>query len=256
MLLRRINQHVRNQNWFAVFLDFIIVVAGVFIGIQVANWNEALGDKELERQYIKKLAKDIHVEIVAFEEVEHGLVTSLSITDKLFEEALNEQLSEVVKMSSSAKTFASDKDFLVPESIEITDLDKDYFLTFSILTRVFNEENSTFDTLKSTGHIRVISNKSISYSLADYYANIKNIIYFEGGTVRDMRNRAAFLAIRNGLNPYGRNSYDAVINSIQSDPEFAAALRTMRNINVFDHVVINNTKQMAYSLVDELTAGD
>jgi hypothetical protein len=39
MLLRRITQHVQNQNWFAVFIDFLIVVVGVFIGIQVANLN-------------------------------------------------------------------------------------------------------------------------------------------------------------------------------------------------------------------------
>jgi large-conductance mechanosensitive channel len=28
------------QNWLAVFIDFVIVVIGVFIGIQVANWND------------------------------------------------------------------------------------------------------------------------------------------------------------------------------------------------------------------------
>ncbi|MEM7491908.1 MAG: hypothetical protein AAF296_00915 [Pseudomonadota bacterium] len=45
MLLRRITKHVKAQNWFAVFLDFCIVVVGVFIGIQVANWNEARVDQ-------------------------------------------------------------------------------------------------------------------------------------------------------------------------------------------------------------------
>lgn len=40
MLLRRITQHVRSQNWFAVGLDFVIVVVGVFLGIQIGNWNE------------------------------------------------------------------------------------------------------------------------------------------------------------------------------------------------------------------------
>lgn len=40
MILRSLTQHVKDQNWFAVFLDFIIVVAGVVIGIQVANWND------------------------------------------------------------------------------------------------------------------------------------------------------------------------------------------------------------------------
>ncbi|MEL6859245.1 MAG: hypothetical protein AAFO74_12730 [Pseudomonadota bacterium] len=41
MLLRRITKHVKDQNWFAVGIDFCIVVIGVFIGIQVANWNDA-----------------------------------------------------------------------------------------------------------------------------------------------------------------------------------------------------------------------
>ncbi|MEZ5496921.1 MAG: hypothetical protein R3F25_08830 [Gammaproteobacteria bacterium] len=41
MLLRRITHHIKNQNWFAVLLDFVIVVAEVFIGIQIVNWNES-----------------------------------------------------------------------------------------------------------------------------------------------------------------------------------------------------------------------
>lgn len=40
MLLRRLSEHVGEQNWFAVALDFLIVVFGVFIGFQVTNWNE------------------------------------------------------------------------------------------------------------------------------------------------------------------------------------------------------------------------
>jgi hypothetical protein len=39
MLLRRVIEHVREQNWTAVGIDFLIVVLGVFVGIQVANWN-------------------------------------------------------------------------------------------------------------------------------------------------------------------------------------------------------------------------
>lgn len=33
MILRRLTKHVKDQNWFAVALDFLIVVVGVFIGI-------------------------------------------------------------------------------------------------------------------------------------------------------------------------------------------------------------------------------
>ena len=33
--------HVRAQSWTAVAIDFMIVVLGVFVGLQVNLWNEA-----------------------------------------------------------------------------------------------------------------------------------------------------------------------------------------------------------------------
>mgnify|MGYP003541639920 CR=1 FL=1 len=38
MILRRVIEHVKDQNWFAVGIDFVIVVAGVFVGLQVQDW--------------------------------------------------------------------------------------------------------------------------------------------------------------------------------------------------------------------------
>ena len=55
MLLRRITEHVKAQNWTAVALDFLIVVLGVFIGIQVSNWNAARTERVEERQLITRL---------------------------------------------------------------------------------------------------------------------------------------------------------------------------------------------------------
>ena len=46
MILRRIKAHVEKENWFAVGIDFCIVVVGVFIGLQVANWNEARSENQ------------------------------------------------------------------------------------------------------------------------------------------------------------------------------------------------------------------
>ncbi len=59
MLLRRIAEHVKAQNWFAVFLDFMIVVVGVFIGIQVANWNQTRADHQTEATYLELLCGDL-----------------------------------------------------------------------------------------------------------------------------------------------------------------------------------------------------
>ena len=53
MILRRITEHVKSQNWFAVGIDFVIVVVGVVIGIQVANWNETLVE---QRRIAEQLA--------------------------------------------------------------------------------------------------------------------------------------------------------------------------------------------------------
>ncbi|NNU16528.1 hypothetical protein HK107_09370 [Parvularcula sp. ZS-1/3] len=53
MILRRVMEHVRTQNWLAVGIDFVIVVVGVFIGIQLGNWNESAAERrQLDRQLI------------------------------------------------------------------------------------------------------------------------------------------------------------------------------------------------------------
>ena len=59
MLLRRITQHVKDQNWFAVGIDFVIVVIGVFIGIQVANWNDARANKAGLAASLERLDKEV-----------------------------------------------------------------------------------------------------------------------------------------------------------------------------------------------------
>ena len=59
MILRSITQHVKDQNWFAVVLDFVIVVVGVFIGLQVANWNDVRIQKSQERVFLSQLRSEI-----------------------------------------------------------------------------------------------------------------------------------------------------------------------------------------------------
>jgi len=65
MLLRSITKHVRDQNWFAVGLDFCIVVVGVFVGLQVSNWSNAQQDRRDETAIIHAL----HSEIIETEQL-------------------------------------------------------------------------------------------------------------------------------------------------------------------------------------------
>ncbi|MEZ5894978.1 MAG: hypothetical protein R3C51_01135 [Parvularculaceae bacterium] len=60
MILRRVIDHVKAQAWTAVFLDFVIVVAGVFIGIQVSNWNDERAAYGRREQVKATLLTDLH----------------------------------------------------------------------------------------------------------------------------------------------------------------------------------------------------
>ncbi len=62
MILRRITEHVKAQNWFAVALDFFIVVIGVFVGLQVSNWNAARLDARQGAVFTERLKADLRIE--------------------------------------------------------------------------------------------------------------------------------------------------------------------------------------------------
>jgi hypothetical protein len=62
MLLRHMTKHVEDQNWFAVVLDFLIVVVGVFIGIQVSNWNDSQADVRRGAEFTERLTADLRME--------------------------------------------------------------------------------------------------------------------------------------------------------------------------------------------------
>jgi hypothetical protein len=70
MLLRRVIEHVNAQNWMAVFIDVVIVIVGVFLGLQVQGWAEEQGRGKLEAAYTERL----HDEVVELEEIREPLV--------------------------------------------------------------------------------------------------------------------------------------------------------------------------------------
>lgn len=51
MAIRRFREHVARQDWFAVLIDVGIVVIGVFLGIQAANWNQTRVERSEAGEY-------------------------------------------------------------------------------------------------------------------------------------------------------------------------------------------------------------
>jgi hypothetical protein len=59
LILRKIADGLRTQNWFTVIIEVLIVVVGIFAGLQVDAWNESRKDRVRERAYLTRLQGDI-----------------------------------------------------------------------------------------------------------------------------------------------------------------------------------------------------
>ena len=80
MLLRRIAGHLKSQNWFAVLLDLVVVIVGIYIGLQADAWMTSRQEHALEREYIERLLSDMEESIEAqrdnMEEYRQGLIAT------------------------------------------------------------------------------------------------------------------------------------------------------------------------------------
>ena len=63
MLFRRIKAHIAKEDWFAVFIDFLIVVFGVFMGFQVQAWNEQRNNAADSQDYMQRLVMDMQLSV-------------------------------------------------------------------------------------------------------------------------------------------------------------------------------------------------
>ncbi len=59
MILRRLADAIKGQNWFTVVLEILIVVVGIFMGLQVNDWNQARQDRTVEMRYLERLHTDL-----------------------------------------------------------------------------------------------------------------------------------------------------------------------------------------------------
>ena len=69
MRLRRVIEHLQSQHWTSVAVEFVIVVVGVFIGIEVANWNE--GRQESRRA--ERVLVDLQAEFIGIDKTAKAL---------------------------------------------------------------------------------------------------------------------------------------------------------------------------------------
>ncbi|MBK7904358.1 MAG: hypothetical protein IPJ97_16505 [Proteobacteria bacterium] len=123
MILRRVIVHFRKQDWTAIAIDFLIVVVGVFVGLQVNNWNEARQDRKDERFYLARL-QEVLVNAGKFSSrLRQQRIDKLdalkSATQALFGEFRRETLSEEECHALGTSHIVS---FALPELPALTEL--------------------------------------------------------------------------------------------------------------------------------------
>ena len=146
MILRRVTKHVQEQNWFAVSIDFVIVVTGVFIGIQVANWNETRQEEATGYAYLSRIQEDLAVDRAVLEE--QGVFWTAT---KSYGEAALKYLEEGVLLNNS---------------------EWNTVLAFYHATQVwgFLLYDPTYREMISAGNLGLISDPDLRRALGDYYS--------------------------------------------------------------------------------------
>lgn len=145
MLLRSITKHIKEQNWFAVAIDFIIVVFGVFIGIQLGNWNEELADNARSQLYLERIASDLTQEVAIYND-----------RIQFWQQVSNYGLTAIDE-AQTGETSLSSWELLLA-----------YFQASQ--TAEFYPSNATFEELKNAGELDLVRNADLRSALSEYYA--------------------------------------------------------------------------------------
>ncbi|WP_180236514.1 hypothetical protein [Marinicella litoralis] len=141
MLLRSVTKHIKEQNWFAVFIDFLIVVVGVFIGIQVSNWNTDRADRLLEAETLVALHEDIKA-------------TANSIAHVLIEaEVADDSLRVLAEFADGQH-----------DDMDIPTIDQ-HILAGVYAVLGFEPIMVTYDELKNTGRLRLLKEQQLRKQL-------------------------------------------------------------------------------------------
>lgn len=84
MLLRRFAESLKSQNWTAIWIEFILLVSGVFLGIQVSNWNAERVDRLEYEAALGRLSSEIDANIAALDTFDPEIAESIKTATRAF----------------------------------------------------------------------------------------------------------------------------------------------------------------------------
>jgi len=150
MILRRFMKHVTDQNWFAVGLDVIVVIVGIFLGLQVQAYYEERAERVEEQKFLTRL----HMEVMQ----------SLNFTEENFDALiLMNEFQETERLTFQVSNQFDGADTQV-------DLDHTHCLAILSSHIYIDQINSlpTITELLASGQMSIIQNEDIKIAVSQH----------------------------------------------------------------------------------------
>jgi hypothetical protein len=216
MILRRVIEHVRAQNWTAVGLDFVIVVTGVFVGLQVNNWNEGRADRQREAGYLQGLAQDIRVDIADIDEIIRVSTLRMSAMSYLLEQA------DGARLPGGFDSARGRIDIEPSPPYEANDPNTIGIAMFILTT--LDGNRLTYDTMINAGGIGIIRDAALAREIQTYYAHIDKALSFEDA-LRQSRVELVDAQQEAGLSPVDATATDELVAIFRDNEIMLAAAK-------------------------------
>ncbi len=251
MLLRRITKHVKEQNWTAVGLDLGIVIFGVFIGIQVANWNDARTEALREQQVLLELLDDLRQDSLMLVSASEAAQLSVNAANIVLEQS---DLEPVTRVSFSVRNPQTNSEITVapPNALNA---DQTSAIWTHITTRYYPAQNdAALNALVATGNFSIVKDRQIVRDLQRYKTFWANLMMSHDTTYRPFRNRIVFVGQKHGLSPFVNTDLDALVQIVKLDLEMQGAIRTTAEFAAFHHESLESLQDEARLLIDRIEA--
>lgn len=104
MILRRITEQVKSQNWVAVGIEFVIVVVGVFVGLQAQDWSTARAERNAEHAAIERLIIEYKLNLELLDKDKEKSQKTMAATERLLA-MISPEPAAVIVDEALAQTF-------------------------------------------------------------------------------------------------------------------------------------------------------
>jgi hypothetical protein len=227
MILRRVIEHVQEQNWTAIGIDFLIVVLGVYLGIQLGNWNEARQNLRDEARLLVELGDDLAADVNEMEDVLENAEIRISAIEQVLDAAgqsyrgtYSEALLTYDLASSQWEARIDDLAEYEPQNAY------DYPLAVTFM-RTLDGNRHTYNTLISMGGVRLIEDRELARMIQAYYARVDEVQDLEAFIV-EARHSVFDAMQRQGISRVDERTLADLGEVIGSDPRLVATLRDFR----------------------------